>query len=93
MLGGTVIGIVRTAESTLLNVENDHYPGETLAIRVLERRRDTNEPISIGLGDAIWWQGQDAMWTPKALRGVAATVDTGCGLTWDIHLPRLGSSH
>lgn len=80
MVGGEVIGIARSAESTLLNVIDQDY-GTTCAIRIIERRRDSGAPITIGLGDAIWWQGQDAMWTPKDLT------------ERDIHLPRIGFSH
>jgi hypothetical protein len=90
MVGGDVIGIVRTHDSTLLNVRDRTY-GDTCAVRCVERRRETGEPVAIEVGDKVWWQGQDVMWTSQRFRG--SVSGPGCGITWDIHLPKVGFSH
>jgi hypothetical protein len=95
MVGGIVIGIARSKESTLLHVQDNLSPGgaDRCSIRVIERRIDRDRPVSIGLGDSIWWQAGQAMWTPKFV--VEEGIDTGrdCGNTWDICLPKVGYSH
>lgn len=94
MVGGTVIGLARGPESTLVHVEERHYRiPDRCSIRVVERRRDNGEAVEIGIGDSIWWQGRDAMWTPKAVRESGIDTGVGCGRTWDIILPRVGYSH
>jgi hypothetical protein len=90
MVGGEVIGIVRTAKHTLLNVR-DAASRDTCAVRLLERRRETGEPVTIALGDVVWWRGNDLMWTPGHMQ--TASVETGGGRTWDIPLPRIGAAH
>ena len=90
MVGGDVIGIVRTAEHTLLNVRDRTY-GDQCAVRCRERRRDDNTPVHIEVGDKVWWQGIDVMWTPQTFTGAAS--GPGCGRLWDIHLPKIGFSH
>jgi hypothetical protein len=93
MVGGTVIGLARGPEDTLVHVEErgPYRRKDTSSIRVIERRRDDGSPVEIGVGDSIWWQGRDAMWTPKEARSQSA--DSGDGRTWDIRLPRVGHSH
>lgn len=95
MVGGIVIGLARGDENTLVHVRDvGHGSGtDECSIRVVERRRDDGEPVTIGLGDSIWWQGRDAMWTPKAVKDAGIDPGVGCGKTWDIHLPRVGYSH
>lgn len=88
MVGGRVIGIARNREDTLVHVREVQSTSEC-SIRVIERRQDNQEPVTIRLDDQIWWQSQSAYWTPEH-----ADLDVGkCGLTWDIALPRIGYSH
>lgn len=82
MVGGKVVGIARRAGSTLVHVRETRGGGRSeCSIRVEEKRRSNGHPVSIGLGDTIWWQGRDAMWTPKN------------GREEDVHIPRIGYSH
>jgi len=90
MVGGDVIGIVRNGENTLLNVQDRTY-GDCCAVRCLEQRRDTGQVVHIQVGDKVWWQGEDVMWTPQSFTGSAS--GPGCGSFWDIHLPKIGFSH
>jgi hypothetical protein len=93
MVGGKVIGLVRKpGEPTLVNVQ-DTRSNDTAGVHVHERRADDGEPVEIRLGDSLWWQGREAMWTPGSTpRPRAGGRAEGCGLTWDIHLPRVGYS-
>ncbi len=90
MVGGTVIGIARGSESTLVHVQETKSASQC-SIRVVEKRIDNDQPVSIQIGDSIWWQSQQAMWTPKQVRHYDKPL--GCGTTWDIALPRIGYSH
>jgi hypothetical protein len=92
MVGGVVIGLARGPEDTLLHVRGRGGEShDTTCIRVVERRRDNGRPVVVGIGDEVWWQGGDAMWTPKVMK-LAAAGHRGCGNFWDIHLPRVGYS-
>jgi hypothetical protein len=86
MVGGKVIGLARREKTTLVHVQDR---GDTCSVRVVERRRDNGDPITIDLGDAIWWQMDDAMWTPA---GTEMKPDQ-CGKTWDIILAKVGYLH
>jgi hypothetical protein len=91
MVGGKVVGIARGPESTLLHVEDTPYTRpEYLSIRVIERRRDNGQPVTIHVEDSVWWQAGWAMWTPATQKGRPVGE---CGKTWDIMLPRVGYSH
>lgn len=90
MVGGIIVGFARNGENTLVNVRDKTY-GDTCALRIVEKRRDTSESIAIQVGDALWWQGDDALWTPFTMLG--SDPGKGCGVTYDIRLPRIGFSH
>lgn len=79
MVGGSVIGIARSDESTLLHVQ-ERQSGDTLSIRVVERRADDGSAVHVRLGDQVWWQSRWAMWTTP-------------GGQEDVQLPRIGYSH
>lgn len=53
-----VIGLSRGRANTLVYAED--RKGKRHCVRVVERRRDTGEPVSIKVGDSIEWQGRDA---------------------------------
>lgn len=89
MVGGVIIGFVRHPDNTLVHVQDPTY-GDKCSLRIQEQRRDDGSPVDIKIGDKLWWQRLDAMWTPgwcKVARG------GGCGTDWDIRLPRIGYSH
>jgi hypothetical protein len=91
MVGGIVIGITRREDRTMLHVRESGRAADTCCIDVEERRLDDGRPVEIGLGDLIWWQSWEAMWTPA---GVHSSADPGgCGRRWDIHLPRVSYSY
>jgi hypothetical protein len=75
MVGGEVINIVRQSQSTWIQCMDRTYSDQTCAIRV----RDAKE---MKIGDALWWQGNRAYWTPKPDNGQE-----------DIVLERVGYSH
>lgn len=96
MVGGTVIGIARPVgpeaeEGTLLHVRDTTYKNDTCCVRVVERRKDNGESIEIGIGDSVWWQCGEVMWTPLSVR--PHNPGQGCGSKWDIRLPKVGYSH
>lgn len=75
MVGGIVINIVKLDDCTWINCMDRTYSEQTCAIRV----KDAKE---MKVGDALWWQGSRAMWTPKPDDGRE-----------DIVLDRVGYSH
>lgn len=87
MVGGIVVGLARKADRTILNVQDERAAADYCCQDVIEVRRDTGEPVAIGLGDSIWWQSRDAMWTPKG------SARERCGVDFDIRLPRVGYSY
>ena len=89
MVGGVIIGFVRHATHTLVHVQDPTY-GDTCSLQIQEQRRDDGSTVAINIGDMLWWQGLDAMWTPGWCKVASGR---GCGTEWDIHLPRLGYSH
>ncbi|TXH55024.1 MAG: hypothetical protein E6Q97_09745 [Desulfurellales bacterium] len=49
----------------------------------------------IQIGDGLWWQGRDAMWTPQENRGSQEEREKRglkCGVDYDIRIPRIGYS-
>ena len=92
MIGGRIIGLARRPDGlATLNVQDQRYPGDTTVIRVREQRRDDGRPVSLSLGDTVWWQSRDVMWTPgDAPRPLPADR---CGKDWDVRIPREGYSH
>ena len=92
MVGGIVVGVVRNGYTSLINVRgtgSEH--ANELAIRVIEKRLDNGADVRIQVGDSIWWQGREAMWSPKSQ--VENRDPDDCGKKWDICLERIGYSH
>ena len=67
MVGGVVVGIVRS-DDTLLHVGGTRYKSESGHVvdnrddRICVRVDEGNEEIR--LGDRVWWQGRRIYWTP-----------------------------
>jgi hypothetical protein len=94
MVGGTVIGLARGPESTLVHVQDTgDYKHDRCSVRVTEKRKDTGESVQIGLGDSVWWQSGEVMWTPLAVKEAGIDWGVDCGKAWDIALPKIGYSH
>jgi hypothetical protein len=75
MVGGKVINIVHCEDSVWIQCIDRTYTDQTCAIYVKEAKE-------MKIGDALWWQGPYAFWTPKPDDGRE-----------DIQLERLGYSH
>lgn len=81
MVGGFIIGLVVRGDQALVNVRGTGCEkNDVIAIRCEHLGH------KLGLGDAIWWQGDKCYWTP-----VAATQ--GRAKDRDIELPKVGYSH
>lgn len=90
MVGGTVIGFARGRGSTLLHIE---YRGDRGAVRVVEQRLSSGEPVEIQLGDSVWRQGGKLYWTPVGIARYGEEPRHGkCAIDWDIPLPLLDYS-
>ena len=87
MVGGMVCGVVRGPESTLLNVTDKPYSvADYTTIRIIERRRIDSMPVKIAVGDSVWWEGGNVMWTPAPRP--SPRIPGEQGETWDVILPR-----
>ena len=56
---------------------------------------DAQGSASLKIGDALWWQGGVAMWTPQENRvgdDEATRRGLKCGVDYDIQIPRRGYS-
>jgi len=94
MVGGKVIGMARGREDTLIHVQDNYPPNipDTCSLRVMERRKDTGESVTIQIGDSIWWQCGEVMWTTAGTR-TPWLYGGKSGIAYDIRLPKVGYSH
>lgn len=90
MVGGTVIEVVTLKEKVYINCI-DHPAGRQIGDQcaIYVERNSTSERVEIG--DAIWWQGRVAYWTPCANRS-GRPKGLRCGIDYDIPIPRMGYS-
>ncbi len=99
MVGGTVIEVAEVKDrSDVLYVDTADMPEgrrkpDTCAIFI--QRTETSEKIEVG--DALWWQGDWAYWTPKANRKPSCGYrhHVSCqraGVDYDIKIRRIGFS-
>lgn len=88
MVGGTVIEVVDLATKVYVNVADRPYSKREECAIYVERNADSEK---IQIGDALWWQGDVAMWTPQENR-LAGMRDLKCGVDYDIQIPRRGYS-
>lgn len=89
MVGGTIIGIAKSKDSSLIHVQDKK---DTCRIRILEKTEIGNKAISVEIGDRIWWQSGHAYWTPKKNYGKHNDESKG-GVDYDIRLTKIGYSH
>lgn len=95
MVGGIVKETLTMGDRIWVNVEHvtDTYRDEC-AIYVVQDETS----LRIRPGDALWWQGRDAMWTPKENRAEECghiehvTCKARAGVDYDIAIPRIGYS-
>lgn len=86
MVGGKVIGLSRRAGGTLLHVQDRC---DLTAVRCVEVRQDTGEPVAIAVGDSVWWQGRTLHWNPPGTDHSGKTPRFVNGkATYDIPLTR-----
>ncbi len=94
MVGGTVIEVVDLATKVYINCA-DKPRGRKKADECAIYVKHTPESEKIQIGDAIWWQGGNAYWTPKDNRlsdEVANARGLSGGVDYDIPIQRIGYS-
>ena len=91
MVGGKVIGLSRRGETVLLNVKDHKYRDEC-AVRCKEVRTDTGKRVRIAVGDEVWWQCGQVLWTPRGVAANGPRFIKGVA-RYDIPLPKIGYSH
>ena len=77
-----VIGIMRKADRTTLHCR-DQRSTDQVCVDCREVMVDTGKPVTVRLGDQVWWQGPYVLWTPDVTKNSV----------FDIKLPKLGYSH
>lgn len=82
MIGGTVIETVETPDKIWINCREERS-GDECAIYVEKDARAR----TVAEGDSVWWQGRQAMWTPKGFHPNGKS-----GIDYDIRLKRIGFS-
>lgn len=90
MVGGTVIEICDVpGRNDILYIDcaNQAYSKIERCAIYVEKNPNSNK---IEIGDAVWWQGRHAMWTPQKNRN--HNEDLKCGVDYDIRIPRVGYS-
>lgn len=94
MVGGTVIEVVDLATKVYVNCV-DRPRGRKKADECAIYVERTPEAEKIEIGDAVWWQGGFAYWTPCGNRvsdQEAEKRGLKCGVSYDIKIPRVGCS-
>lgn len=87
MVGGKVIGLARKADGTaMLHVRDTRYTDQ-VCVDVREERIDGSGAVVIAVGDSVWWQGGQVMWTPSYSK------KRRCGEDFDIRLPKVGYTY
>ena len=86
-VGGEVIGIVRCIDRIWVNT----LDASNTECATYVERNETSEKIQPG--DALWWQGREAMWTPERNRAYTGEhPKRKSGVDYDIRIPRIGYS-
>lgn len=92
MVGGIVIEVVDTKDgSTFIDCRDRTYHRDTCAIYV----KTDEKSRRVQIGDALWWQGSKAFWTPAHNRlSEKESKRRGhkCGVDYEIVLHRIGYS-
>lgn len=95
MVGGIVVEVIVFPEHVWVNVRETQGNSRTECALNLQ---GTPESKQIRPGDALWWQGDKAMWTPRFFLSPKPDAPTAVrpglcqGQDWDIALPRYGGS-
>lgn len=98
MVGGVVIEVCEHPTDRFklyVNCADRAYSGQRKPdeCAIYVERNETSEQIQVG--DALWWQGQSAMWTPQKNRVSAKEanrLELRCGVDFDVKIPRIGYS-
>jgi len=93
MIGGEVLGTIRQEkEFRVFCAERKYRKGKFHKLDLhnvgyvwVKDKDRTGRPVNIMTGDSLWWQGSNAIWTPKKVR------DTGIGQC-DIEIERTSGS-
>lgn len=94
MVGGTVIEVVDLATKVYINCA-DKPRGRTKADECAIYVERTPDAEKIEIGDAVWWQGGVAYWTPcknRTSSKEARNRGLKGGVDYDVKIPRVGYS-
>lgn len=95
MCGGQVIEVCdHPTDKNIIYVNVAYRPYYKLEECAIYVERNVNSE-QIQIGDALWWQGRHAMWTPQANRLTDEESEARghkCGVDYDIQIPRIGYS-
>lgn len=80
MIGGTVIETVDAGDRIWINCREETSECAIYVERDAKAR-------TVAEGDTVWWQGKEAMWTPKDFHPNGRS-----GIDFDIRLKRIGCS-
>lgn len=87
MVGGRIIGLARKPDGvTMLHIRANRCTDQC-CIDCREIRLRDGSRIVITIGDHVWWQCGQVMWTPHG------SSRQRCGVDFDICLPKVGYSY
>lgn len=99
MVGGEVIEVLRQPDRVWVNCQEVLSRGAVTKCAIYVERTEVSERIRVG--DQLWWQGRNALWTPQEVR-LSGERDGGCsncgvcglrcGVDYDVRIPRVGYS-
>lgn len=86
-VGGTVIETIILPDKVWIDTKEKPHYNSTCAIYV----ENTPEARCVAVGDTVWWQGNQAFWTPKANGNPIERKDGKCNVA-NVVLKRRGFS-
>jgi hypothetical protein len=87
MVGGKVIGLARKPDGVTMLHVRDTRSTDQCCVDCREERIEDGDRVRITLGDSVWWQSGQIMWTP------GRSPRERCGQDFDIRLPKVGYTY